>query len=228
VAAPYVLPYLVFALLTQNADWAPAWRAEIYLLKIVVVAALLWGCRREYGDLRVRWSPALPVAALVGVLVIVAWVGLDPYYPQSVAEWQALSSTGLQVFAHADKHAGQFDPTHTALLPVAVAVVIRVLGAVLVVPVFEELFWRGWLIRWLVNDNHRAVRVGLYTPASFAITTLAFGLTHHEWLAGIICGAAFNALLYWRRDLFACVVAHAAANLALAAWVLSKGAWWFW
>jgi len=55
-----------------------------------------------------------------------------------------------------------------------------------------------------------------------------FGLSHHEWLAGVICGVAFNLLLYWRKDLFQCIVAHAAANLALAVWVLTREAWHFW
>jgi hypothetical protein len=70
--------------------------------------------------------------------------------------------------------------------------------------------------------------MGTFTWLSFAGTLAFMGLTHHEWLAAVICSAAFNGLLYWRKDLFLCVLAHAAANLALAVWVLTNGAWAFW
>jgi hypothetical protein len=55
-----------------------------------------------------------------------------------------------------------------------------------------------------------------------------FGLEHREWMAGLICGALYNWLYYKRKDVFACVVAHAVSNAALAAWVLARGQWKFW
>lgn len=229
-ALPYVVPYAAFGVLTMAADYLPeAWRSAIYLVKVLVVGYLLWHYRRSYTEVSVRWSSPLVVAALVGVLVIVAWVGLDPYYPQSGDEWKTLQQTGLQRFEHADKLASAFDPfAEGSLVPPPVALLFRLLGAVLLVPVFEELFWRSWLIRFLVKDNFAAVPIGRFTWLSFAATVAFFGLTHHEWLAALLCGAAFNLLLYWRRDLFTCIVAHAVANAALAAWVLLQGAWQFW
>jgi hypothetical protein len=53
-------------------------------------------------------------------------------------------------------------------------------------------------------------------------------LTHHEWLAAMVCSAAFNWILYWKKDIWACIVAHAVANLALAVWVITTGQWQFW
>ena len=51
---------------------------------------------------------------------------------------------------------------------------------------------------------------------------------NNQWLAGLICGALYNWLLYRTRSVFACVVAHAVSNAALAAWVLARGDWKFW
>ena len=104
----------------------------------------------------------------------------------------------------------------------------RIVGAVLVVPVMEELFWRAFLIRWLVNEDFRRVPVGTFTWSSFGFTVALFGLEHDQWLVGLICGALYNGLLYRTRSVWACVVAHAASNAALAAWVLARNDWRFW
>jgi len=228
-ALPYVAPYALFAIVTWLGNYLPNQRPLIYAVKTLVVGAVLWACRRAYTEVRPRASMATLVAAGVGVAVIVAWVGLDPYYPQSGTEWRVLAAEGLQRFDHPEKLAAGFDPFRPeGVLPPWLAIGFRLLGAVVVVPVFEELFWRSWLIRVLVADRFRTVPVGTFTWGSFLITVAGFGLTHREWLAGLICGAALNLLLYWRKDLFACIVAHAVANAALAAWVLSQRAWQFW
>jgi CAAX prenyl protease-like protein len=104
----------------------------------------------------------------------------------------------------------------------------RVVGAVIVVPLMEELFWRAFLIRWLINENFKSVPVGAFTWLSFAVTAGLFGAEHSEWLAGLICGVLYNGLYYKRKDVFSCVVAHAVSNAALAVWVLSRGDWKFW
>ena len=98
----------------------------------------------------------------------------------------------------------------------------------LVVPLMEELFWRGFLIRWLINEDFKRVPIGAFTWSSFFITTVLFGAEHHEWLAGVICGGLYNWLLYARRNLVSCVIAHVVSNAALAAWVLTTGDWRFW
>jgi CAAX prenyl protease-like protein len=227
--APYVAPYAVFALLTWVADKLPAeGRSAVYLAKVVVVGGLLWTFRRAYTEIQVRWHPTLLVPVAVGVGVIVVWVGLDPYYPQTLREWQVFTNGGVRRFEHAEKLAGAFNPFAGGMLPGPMAVVVRILGAVGVVPIFEELFWRSWFMRFLIRDDFRSVPLGSFTWMSFGVTAGVFGMTHHEWLAGILCGVAFGWLVVWRRDLFPCIVAHAVANAALAGYVLATGSWQFW
>ncbi len=226
---PYLVPYGLYALLTVGAEYVPGWTASIYALKTLIVAAALWHYRKEYRQLRFRLTAATPVAVGVGILVIIAWVGLDPYYPQSGAEWMELFRGGIGEFAHAGKAQGAFNPFAEALRPSPVAaIVFRLIGAVLVVPLFEELFIRSWLLRFLIKSDFKSVPTGAFTWFSFAGTVGLFAVAHHEWLAAAICGVLFNLLLYWKKDLFQCVIAHAVANLALAVWVLTQGAWQFW
>lgn len=214
---PYVAPFALYLLLvsvrsSQNVVW-------LYPLSAAAVAATLWFFRGRYDELQSPlWGAAavrgpgaatrLPIvwatAVGVGLLAIVVWIGIDPYYPQ-------LGTTEL------------FDPRGRWLF-----IGFRVAGAALVVPVMEELFWRGFLLRWLINEDFKRVPVGTFTWSSFLITTVLFGFEHHQWLAGLVCGALYNWLCYRYKDVFACVVAHAVSNAALAAWVLTNSAWQFW
>ena len=98
----------------------------------------------------------------------------------------------------------------------------------IVVPVMEELFWRGFAIRYIDAEDFKSVPVGVFSGKAVGITVLMFGAEHNEWLAGLICGVLYNCLLAKRRDLFSCVVAHAVSNAALAAWVLATGDWKLW
>jgi hypothetical protein len=104
----------------------------------------------------------------------------------------------------------------------------RLLGAVIVVPIFEELFWRSFALRWLIDENFSAVPIGTFTWFSASAVILAFGFEHHRWLAGIFAGLLYHALLYYKKDLSACVIAHAVTNLLLGIYVLLTQQWSFW
>lgn len=230
----YIAPmaiYMAFLLVESNANLV--W---VYPAKTIAVAAALWVFRKQYDELRSpmicrtsasladvsksttagspeRFRDALQswmLAILVGLVAIAIWIAIDPFYPQF-------------------NHAVPFDPT--AIQSVAqrnVFVAFRIVGAVLVVPLMEELFWRAFLIRWLVNEDFKSVPIGAFTWQSFGITMTLFGAEHNQWVAGLICGALYNWLYYKRKDVFACVIAHAVSNAALAAWVLAGGDWKFW
>jgi CAAX prenyl protease-like protein len=127
------------------------------------------------------------------------------------------------------KESVPFDPT--SIKPLAwqyVFIGVRVFGAVVVVAFMEEIFWRGFLIRWIDSNDFKRVPIGVCSWKAFGITVVLFGLEHEQWLAGMVCGALYNWLYCRRKDLFSCVLAHATSNAALAAWVLWRGDWKFW
>jgi uncharacterized protein len=63
---------------------------------------------------------------------------------------------------------------------------IRLLGATLVVPVMEELFWRSFLLRYLISSRFESVRLGTFTPLSFVVSVVLFGVEHDLWLAWMV------------------------------------------
>jgi CAAX prenyl protease-like protein len=107
-------------------------------------------------------------------------------------------------------------------------VAVRMLGLVVVVPLIEELFWRSFLMRWVIDPNFARVPIGRVTPLAAVVTSGLFALAHPEWLPALITGAAWAWLLWQTKSLSACFVSHAVANLGLGLYVLSTGAWKFW
>ena len=220
---PYVVPMAIYmAFLLVQSHW-PDELVWLYPVKTVAVAAALFGFRKKYEELKVPpsggWENA-PIsyclAMAVGLVAIVVWIGADPFYP---------GMTRLM----GGKPSVPFDPM--TIEPVAwryAFIGFRVFGAVVVVALMEEIFWRGFLIRWLDGKDFKSVPIGVCSWKAFGITVVLFGLEHEQWLAGMVCGALYNWLYCRRKDLFSCVLAHATSNAALAAWVLWRGDWKFW
>lgn len=185
----------------------------LYPIKTVVVAALLFHYRRAYTELSVKDLKRLTVTAVVflsGILVFFIWIKMD--WPL----WTSGRSMG-------------FNPTLLSGTGVQIVMTaFRVAGAVLVVPLMEELFWRSFLIRYIVDHDFEKVAVGRFTWPSFLITVVLFGLEHHFVLAGMVAGILYSIILYRTRSLTQCILSHAITNLALAIYVLSTGKWHFW
>jgi CAAX prenyl protease-like protein len=184
----------------------------LYAVRTAVVVASLvyfWPAYRELRNpLCANWREGLLVV-VVGVAVYVAWVRMDwPWAMQG-------QSTGYNPF-QAGANAG------------LILAGIRLFGAAAVVPLMEELFWRSFLIRYLVASPFTAVRLGTFTPLSFGATVVLFGLEHHLWLAGMMAGAAYNLLLIKTGRLWPCVLAHAITNLMLGLHVLVTAEWYWW
>jgi CAAX prenyl protease-like protein len=154
--------------------------------------------------------PATLSSCCIGLLVFALWINMD---------W-TLGAAGVPQGFNPELLPGQ--NTRIALTS------FRIAGAVLVVPLMEELFWRSFLIRYIIVKNFDTVRVGTFTWTSFLFTAVLFGLEHNYIFAGIMAGIAYNLLLYRTRSLAQCVLSHAVTNLLLAIYVVSTGKWQFW
>jgi hypothetical protein len=193
----------------QVGDEAIYW---IYPVKAAAVGAVLILFRRHYREMRLSdlGRPTQTVASLlVGLGIFWLWVNMD----WSFGTQGTPAGFNPNVFD---------DPSRTGMTAV------RLAGAVMVVPVMEELFWRSFLIRYIISNDFFKIPIGTFSWASFLITVVLFGLEHHYFLAGMMAGAAFNLLLYYTRSISQCILAHAVANLALGIYVLQTGEWRFW
>ena len=103
-------------------------------------------------------------------------------------------------------------------------------GAVLIVPIMEELIWRSFLMRYLVKANFLTIPLGHYSHLSFWGTVIAFTLVHRpwEWPVAAATGILYGAYIVKRKNLIGCMLAHATTNLGLAVYVLITGSWHYW
>jgi CAAX prenyl protease-like protein len=203
---PYVAPFAAFAALTA-VEPSHSFIPWLYPLKTVVVAGVILLCARAFPPLK---PAATWLAVVVGVVVFVLWVlpeGLVRTLgtPSSVNPFDDLSGAAAWTW-----------------------IVFRILGATVVVAVMEEVFWRGFLLRWIIHQDFRRVALGAFSWPSFLATSALFAVEHNRWLVGLVAGVAYNLLLYRTRSLYACVVAHGVTNLALGLYVLHTGQWSFW
>lgn len=212
---PYAAPMFAFLALTSLEGYLPdlSWYPPAYALKVLVVALVSWHYRKAWRDFLPRPRAAsLVLAAILGLVVYGLWVGLEGRYPE-------ISLLG--------KRTG-FDPSslpHAWKWPF---IALRLLGLVVLVPLIEELFWRSFLIRWLINPEFRRVPVGRVTLMAAAISAAVFGLSHPEWLPAVLTGLLWAWLLWHTSSLSACFLSHAVANLALGIHVLATGDYRFW
>ncbi len=206
----------IAAILAQHAGLALSGPGLLFLYPLRVAAAgvLLWVFRSHYSeitfsDLR-RYGQTL-VSLLSGAAVFVAWISLDLSYSFTSAL------------------APGYDPN---LLPeggVRFALIcIRIVGAVLVVPIMEELFWRSFLTRYLLRGSFLDVEPGTFTLFSFLTSAICFGLEHNLILAGILAGIVYNGILWYTKSISQCIIAHAFTNFLLAWHVLATGKWNLW
>jgi CAAX prenyl protease-like protein len=100
---------------------------------------------------------------------------------------------------------------------------VRVLGAVLVIPLVEELAFRGFLLPWLVSPDFEAVPPRAWTTTAVALSSVAFGALHANWTLGALAGLAFAVARIRRGRLGDAVLAHAVCNAGLAAAALWGG-----
>jgi CAAX prenyl protease-like protein len=106
----------------------------------------------------------------------------------------------------------------------------RIAVSVVAVPILEELFWRGWLMRWLINSgDFERVPLGAYTPLAFWAVAILFASEHGSfWDVGLLTGIIYNAWMVRTRNLWDCILMHAVTNGALAAYVVIGGHWQYW
>ena len=215
-AVPYVAPFVIFlALIGLSHLWPlPALADEI--LRLAVMLAVLFFVARPVMSFHVgNWGASV----LVGVAIFVLWIAPDLLFPQY---------RSFFLFDNSVVGTARSSLTEAARQDVPV-LFLRTLRAVAIVPIVEELFWRGWLLRWVINSDFEKVPLGTYSALSFWAVALLFASEHGPyWDVGLMAGIIFNWWMIRTKSLGDLILAHAVANACLSGYVIAAGKWEYW
>jgi uncharacterized protein len=221
--AAYVLPFVLYVVPTMfesSTDWLGLSYEVVCTLKGVLALAALWVFRRRYPAFSMVGFPLAVGAGVIGCVVWVLLARLQAEIPAMQHLQKALmqgNRVGYDPFAQGG----------SSLANIAF-VTVRLIELIAIVPLAEEIFWRGFLARYLITNDFEKVRPGHFTLFSFVIVTLAFVSVHPEILAALVWGVMIN-LLYWKTgNLWACIVMHATTNGLLGGYILATQSWDLW
>lgn len=251
--AVFLLPFLVYSVLNSLEPAAPPPLTDLQLAapqriqdELLAGQPNLIGLRYKHYPLIYTVKIAFTIAAIlyvfpgyrqfpfrisllaiaVGVVGVVLWVWICSLHLES----KLLTPIGLGGFVSlGDRPA--YNPLEALKATPAWAytfLVIRFIGLALVVPIIEELFLRGFLMRFVQDDAAWwTVPFGKVTPLAIVAGTAVPMLMHpSEFLAAAVWFNLVTWLMVRTKNIWDCVAAHAVTNGLLGAWVIWSGDWW--
>lgn len=216
-AIPYVAPFATFIAIMalEKATGLPT--TWMYPLRAVATLVVLLAVSR----VPLARRPGRPLASIVlGALVFALWIAPDV------------------VFGPGYRHFWLFENSVTgkavSSIPIALGaslwfLALRTASCALLVPPVEELFWRGWLMRWIVDNDFQKIPLGAYQASAFWLVALMFAAEHGPyWEVGLATGIIYNWWMVRTRNLTDCIIAHAVTNGLLSAYVLATHQFQYW
>ena len=204
---PYIVPFVIFGICIYVGPLLNISQSLIYTIKTVLVAASLiyfWNVYKQEIRFSFSW-----LAVISGVLVFFIWVLPEGLYPQ-------IGHSEFNPYEQASGNGVYF------------VIAFRLIGAVLVVPLMEELFWRSFALRFAIQSDFKSLPLGQFSWFSFIFISVLFGFEHHRWLVGIFAGIVYAGILYRSKNLFDPILSHAITNFLLGVYVLLTHQWSFW
>ena len=217
----YAAPFLAFMalllvgeivgkLFEGQAFWMVAFpRYWVFPLQTILCAAILARYWRDY-----EWGRLHQLFFTLGVAVFTFVIWIAP-----------------QEFFHQPRRFEGFDPWFFENQgATALSIGARFVRLVVVVPLLEEIFWRGFLLRYFIHQDFRRVPFGTFRWGAFSAVSLLFALAHWgpDFIPALITGALFNLVAHRTHSLICCVVTHAVTNLLLGVYIMKTGQWGFW
>ena len=173
-----------------------------YIIKFVAVMLAVWHFRTVYR--RLAWTFSYE-GAIAGLLVGALWVATDPHASSggALADWLSQQSPWVAIGW----------------------LIVRAIGSTVLIPIAEELAFRGFVYRRVIAPAFETVPFGQYSWLALVISSAAFGLLHDRWLAAGLSGAMFTLIMCRTKTLSAAVIAHAAANVVIFCWAVVFRQW---
>lgn len=196
----------------------------VYTIKIALTIAAILYVLPGYRQFPFRISP---LAIVVGVVGVVLWIWLC----QLGLERRVLGAIGLERFLSLGERPAYNPLEQLAKTPMwaYTFLAIRFLGLALIVPIIEEFFLRGFIMRCVVRDDWWNVPFGDVNKTALIAGTLVPMLMHPgELLAAFVWFSLVTWLMVRTRNIWDCVAAHAVTNLLLGIYVVTQHEWQLW
>jgi exosortase E/protease (VPEID-CTERM system) len=174
----------------------------LYPLKVVAIAAAIYLYRLSYA--RLAEAPSVLSLSMGGAAGIL-WIATDPGAGSSppLAGWIA----------------------HLTPLAFVTWLVFRGIGTIVMVPIAEELAFRGYVYRLLVPSCFQNIDLRTVSARALIISSVLFGLMHDRWLAAALAGVLYALLMCRRERLSDAIAAHMATNAVIFGWAVAAGQW---
>jgi uncharacterized protein len=195
----------------------------IYTAKIALTIAAMSFVAPGYGR-RFRISPLAP---LVGVIGVVLWIWICSLH----LEPKLLDPFGLGWIIGSGERPAYNPLEQLAATPILAYafLAIRFLGLAVIVPIIEEFFLRGFVMRFATQEKWWEVPFGTASPTALVAGTLVPMLMHPaELLAAAVWFSLVTWLMLRTKNIWDCVAAHAVTNLLLGIYVVTFHQWQLW
>ena len=203
--APQIL--LIFCslfslLISPGFEWT-------YPVKVLVVGLFIWSC---WPKLNLRLSKQLFLPIVLGILTFLIWIALVPL----------------------DEEKSIFFASKLFAVPqwgVILWTIFRVFGSTIIVPLAEELAFRGYLfdeLKDVLTSRFKSYPQWFNSIIVIIITSIGFGLLHSAWLAATLSGILFGFIRLRKNNVLDAVICHGVANLLLSVYVIYYSAWSLW
>ena len=232
----YVAPFIIFLVVVQfypsfsglqqlsTETVSPSTITYMVMLvaQILIASALLFYFRKFYlKDFPLRVSPW---SVVVGVVGIVVWVGLchleieKSFMALIGFDSSKVARPAFNPFEHLPNTAWRI----SFLVP-------RFMVLALIVPLVEELFLRGWLVRYVHDVDWEPVKLSALSWSALIAPTI-YGVATHpgEAIAAIAWFSLVTLLMVKTKNVWDCVVAHAVTNFLLGVYVIWFAQWQLW
>ncbi len=203
LAIAILVPFAVFIGLTLFGRIFSSGFDYFYPVKISLTTLALAYCWKTYNlKLPDNYQNILftgVAAAIVWVLLVNIKPDIDAEIFDSIKQMSTLSAT--------------------------IWIVLRALSFWIIVPIFEELLFRGYLLSRIAGQNIDSNKKVQFSWAALLVTAILFGLIHDAWLAGFATGLMFAWLRFKSTSITSCIFAHGLTNFLVSLWALNTGQW---
>ena len=204
--------------------------------KLIVPIAVYLGLCMLLGLFNAGFNWSYPLLAAAGCYLMVLWrknIACEFSHGQGVAGVAAGVAVYLLwlMLVPVDPELDAQFAVELHSIPLSLMIgwmAFRLIGFGIVVPVLEELAFRGGLMRLIGGRLTPLTGERSAALIALALSSLAFGVMHVDLLAGTLAGVSFGLLVLRSGRIGDAIIAHCVTNFLLAITAMITGHWSLW